>query len=468
MPKLSASKLWERCLDYLKVNVDEHEYNTWFVPIAFGSLDEANEMLVLRVPSHAIYEKLEKDTHLKRILYNVIWTVYKAKLRITYRVLVDSTTNATDDIKGTSGSTTTEQISPRTKLLKPTVQSELDSQLNDDYTFENFIEGTGNKLLRSIGLSIATNPKQLTFNTLFIYGSSGVGKTHLVNAIGIQFKRNFPEKRVLYVTANLFKVQFTTAVQQNKLNDFVYFYQSMDVIIIDDVQEFAGLQGTQQAFFHIFNHLKMNGKHIIMTSDREPAVLPGMEERLLTRFKWGLAAELEKPDYELCRKILLSKIQQHGLDVSDEVVDYLAANTGNSIRDLEGLLSSLMAHALVYNQDIDMTIAQQVVSKAMSLSKKNVTIDMIIDKVCNYFDVSDSDVIAKGRLAHIVLVRQLIMYLAEKHAKMTASKIGLRIGGRNHATVIHAVKQIKNRLASDREFAQKVAEVEGILNYSAS
>ncbi len=468
MPKLSASKLWERCLDYFKVNVEKDEYDKWFASIAFDSLDEGNGMLVLRVPSYALYEKLEKDTHLKHILYNVIWTVYKAKLRITYRVLVDSTTNATDDIKGTSGSMATEQVSSRTKIVKPTAENELDSQLNEEYTFENFIEGTGNKLLRSIGLSIATNPKQLAFNTLFIYGSSGVGKTHLVNAIGIQFKRNFPEKRVIYVTANLFKVQFTTAVQQNKLNDFVYFYQSMDVIIIDDVQEFAGLQGTQQTFFHIFNHLKMNGKHIIMTSDRAPAVLPGMEERLLTRFKWGLSAELEKPDYELCRKILVSKIEQHGLDVSNEVVDFLASNAGNSIRDLEGLLGSLMAHALVYNQDIDMAIARQVVGKAMSLARKNITIDMIIDKVCNYFDVSDSDVIAKGRKANIVLVRQLIMYLAEKHVKMTASKIGLRIGGRNHATVLHAVRQTENRLASDREFAQKVAEVEGILNYSAS
>ncbi len=465
MPKLSASKLWELCLEYLKANVEEHEFKTWFVPIVFDSLDEKNNSIVLRVPSYAIYEKLEKDTHFKHILYNIIWKVFKSRLLITYRVLVDSDTNATDDIKGSPGSIAKEQVSPRTKIVKPVVADELNSQLNDDYTFENFIEGTGNRLLRSIGLSIASNPKQLTFNPLFIYGSSGVGKTHLVNAIGIQFKRNFPEMRVLYITANLFKLQYTTAVQQNKVNDFVYFYQSIDVIIIDDVQEFAGLQGTQQTFFHIFNHLKSNSKHIIMTSDREPASLPGLEERLLTRFKWGLVAELEKPDYELCRKILMNKISQHGLLVSDEVVDFLASNVNNSIRDLEGLFSSLMAHALVYNQDIDVSIAQQVVNKAMNLSKRNVTIDVIIDKVCNYFDVSDSDIIAKGRTANVALVRQLIMYLADKHAKMTASKIGLRIGGRNHATVIHAVKQIQNRLANDKAFAQKVAEVEGILRY---
>ncbi len=465
MPKLSPSELWERCLEYLKANVEEHEFKTWFVPIVFDSLDEKNNSIVLRVPSYAIYEKLEKDTHFKHILYNIIWKVIKPRLLITYRVLIDSDTNATDDIKGSPGSIAKEQVSPRTKIVKPVVADELNSQLNDDYTFENFIEGTGNRLLRSIGLSIASNPKQLTFNPLFIYGSSGVGKTHLVNAIGIQFKRNFPEMRVLYITANLFKLQYTTAVQQNKVNDFVYFYQSIDVIIIDDVQEFAGLQGTQQTFFHIFNHLKSNSKHIIMTSDREPASLPGLEERLLTRFKWGLVAELEKPDYELCRKILMNKISQHGLLVSDEVVDFLASNVNNSIRDLEGLFSSLMAHALVYNQDIDVSIAQQVVNKAMNLSKRNITIDVIIDKVCNYFDVSDSDIIAKGRTANVALVRQLIMYLADKHAKMTASKIGLRIGGRNHATVIHAVKQIQNRLANDKAFAQKVAEVEGILRY---
>ncbi len=465
MAKPSPGKLWTRCLSIVKVNVTEDEYNTWFAPIVFDSVDLEKKMIVLRVPSHTICETLEAEKRFRHLLYNIIWRVYEAELMITYRVLVDSTTNQTNDVQGTSGSTAKEPINARTKKVQQSASSELDSQLNESYTFENFIEGEGNKLLRSVGLSIATNPKQTAFNPLFIYGSSGVGKTHLANAIGIQFKRNFPEKRVLYVTANLFKVQFMTARVQNHINDFIYFYQTIDVLIIDDMQEFAGLTGTQQTFFHIFNHLKMNGKQIILTSDRSPASMPGMEERLLTRFKWGLSAELEKPDHELCRKILESKVRQDGLAVGDDVIDFIANNVSGSIRDLEGVLSSLMAHALVYNQDIDMEIAQRVINKSKKSRYQTVTIDMIVDKVCNYFDLSESDIVSKGRKANIVNVRQLIMYLAQKHTKMTASKIGIRIGGRSHATVLHAVKQITAQLEQDKPFAQKVSEIESILNF---
>ncbi len=464
MPKPSPQKLWERCLAIVRVNVEPHEYDTWFAPLAFDSLDTEGRMLVLRVPSHAIYETLEHEKSLRHLLYNIIWRVYKEKVRITYRILVDSTQNMTTDVEGTAGSTPEERINARTKKVGQTAESELDSRLNENYTFESFIEGAGNKLLRSVGMSIATNPKQTTFNPLFIYGSSGVGKTHLASAIGIQFKRNFPGRRVLYVTANLFKVQYTTAVQQNQVNGFIGFYQTIDVLIIDDVQEFAGLTATQQTFFHIFNHLKMNGKQIIMTSDRPPASMQGMEERLLTRFKWGLSAELEKPDYELCHKILQNKIRQNGLTVGEDVVEYIARNVKNSIRDLEGVLSSLMAHALVYNQDIDMAIAQQVVGKAMKSPQKTITIDMVIDKACEYFGVSEGDIVAKGRKANIVAVRQLVMYLAERYARMTTGKIGLRLGGRSHATVIHAIKQVESQLAGDKDFARRVEEVKAMLD----
>lgn len=463
MAKPSPQKQWERCLEILKVNVEKQDYDTWFAPIVFDSIDMEKKMLVLRVQSYFICETLEREKRFKHLLYNIIWRVYNEKLQIRYRVLTDSTTNTTIDVEGTSGSTAQEEINKRTKKLKQASESELDSQLNENYTFENFIEGTGNKLLRSVGQSIAENPKQTTFNPLFIYGSSGVGKTHLVNAIGIQFKRNFPEKRVLYISANLFKVQYMTARQQNRINDFIYFYQTIDVLIIDDIQEFAGLTGTQQTFFHIFNHLKMNGKQIIMTSDRPPASMPGMEERLLTRFKWGLAAELEKPDHELCRKILLSKIQQEGLNISEEVTDYIAANVTDSIRDLEGTLVSLMAHSLAFNRDIDLKIAQQVVNKTQKAQRKTITIDMILNKTCSYFDVSEDDVMSKSRKANIVVVRQLVMYLASNCTKLTASKIGLHIGGRNHATVLHSVKQIQDRMSTDKTFAQKVAEIEGLL-----
>ncbi len=452
--------MWERCLDIVRVNVPAQDYDAWFAPLAFESLDAEAKTIVLRAPSHAICEALEQEKRLRHLLYNIVWRTFGDELTITYRILVDSTTNQTSDIQGTRGTTALEHINRRTKKVTPNPESELNSQLNENYTFENFIEGEGNKLLRSVGLSIAQNPKQNTFNPLFVYGSSGVGKTHLVNAIGIQFKRNAPQSRVLYLTANTFKVQFMTARQENHINDFIYFYQTIDVLIIDDIQEFAGLEGTQATFFHIFNHLKMNGKHIILTADRPPQSMPGMEERLLTRFKWGLAAEITKPDYQLCRNILASRVKLDGLDIPDDVLDYIALNATGSIRDLEGALSSLMAHALVYNRDIDQATAREVVAKTMRPQRRTVTIELITATVCQALGASEEQVQARGRKEPAARARQLIMHLAMKHTTMPASRIGFMLGGRSHATVLHAAKHVKQQLQSDPAFASKVREIE--------
>lgn len=463
MTKPTPQAQWEQCLSILKVNIDRQAYDALLANIDFVSLNREENYIYLRVQSSFIYETIEHTKRIRQLLYSVIWSVYKTKLIIRYQILADSTTNTTTNIEGTAGTTVETKINRRTKKVEEVVESELESRLNENYTFDNFIEGNGNKLLRSVGKSIADNPKQTTFNPLFIYGGSGVGKTHLVNAIGIQFKRNFPQKRVLYVTAHDFKVQFMTAKQQNRINDFIYFYQTIDVLIIDDVQEFSGLTGTQQTFFHIFNHLKMNGKQIIMTSDQAPGSMPGMEERLITRFKWGLATELERPDQELCRKILENKIKQDGLQISDEVVDFISHNIVNSIRDLEGIICSLQAHAMALNRDIDLGIAQMVINQSVKAQKKSVTIEKIIDTVCSYYGVSQEDVMSKTRKANIVLVRQLAMYLASKTTKMSTSKIGLYVGGRNHATVLHSIKQIQDRLLTDKAFQQQVEEIEQIL-----
>ncbi|MEE1222796.1 MAG: DnaA/Hda family protein, partial [Bacteroidaceae bacterium] len=255
MTKLTPQAQWEQCLSILKVNIDRQTYDALLANIAFVSLNKEENYIYLRVQSSFIYETIEHTKRIRQLLYSVIWSVYKTKLIIRYQILADSTTNTTTNVEGTAGTTVETKINRRTKKVEEVQESELESRLNENYTFDNFIEGNGNKLLRSVGKSIADNPKQTTFNPLFIYGGSGVGKTHLVNAIGIQFKRNFPQKRVLYVTAHDFKVQFMTAKQQNRINDFIYFYQTIDVLIIDDVQEFSGLTGTQQTFFHIFNHL---------------------------------------------------------------------------------------------------------------------------------------------------------------------------------------------------------------------
>lgn len=463
MTKQTPQAQWEQCLSILKVNIDRQAYDALLANIGFVSLNKEENYIYLRVQSSFIYETIEHTKRIRQLLYSVIWSVYKMKLIIRYQILADSTTNTTTNVEGTAGTTVETKINRRTKKVEEVVESELESRLNENYTFDNFIEGNGNKLLRSVGKSIADNPKQTTFNPLFVYGGSGVGKTHLVNAIGIQFKRNFPQKRVLYVTAHDFKVQFMTAKQQNRINDFIYFYQTIDVLIIDDVQEFSGLTGTQQTFFHIFNHLKMNGKQIIMTSDQAPGSMPGMEERLITRFKWGLATELERPDQDLCRKILENKIKQDGLQISGEVVDFISRNIVNSIRDLEGIICSLQAHAMALNRDIDLGIAQMVINQSVKAQKKSVTIEKIIDTVCSYYGVSQEDVMSKTRKANIVLVRQLAMYLAGKFTKMSTSKIGLYVGGRNHATVLHSIKQIQDRLLTDKTFQQQVEEIEQIL-----
>ncbi len=458
-------KQWQRCLDILKVNSDKQTYETWFAPIGFESMDVQTNTITLRLLSNYIYETLENDRKLKSLLYSVLWAVFNDKLQIRYRVLADSTSGTTTDMDGTAGTTSEAKINRRTKKVEQTQSSDLESRLNEQYTFETFIEGNGNKLLRSVGQSIADNPKQTTFNPLFVYGSSGVGKTHLVNAIGVQFKRNFPEKRVLYLSAHDFKVQYMTARQQNRINDFIYFYQTIDVLIIDDIQEIAGNAATQQTFFHIFNHLKLNGKQIIITSDQAPATMPSMEERLITRFKWGLAAELERPDQELCKKILMNKIMQDGLLIKEDVVDYIAQNIVYSIRDLEGILSSLMAHSLAFNRDIDLSIAKQVMSKTSKTQKKSVTVELILETVCRYFNVSQEDVMGKTRKANVVMVRQLAMFLASRFTKLTMSKIGMYIGGRNHATVLHSIKQIQNHLSTDTTFQQQVSEIEEDLKH---
>jgi chromosomal replication initiator protein len=343
----------------------------------------------------------------------------------------------------------------------PHALQQLDSQLNPNYTFDNFVEGFSNKLPRTVGVAIANNPRQVTFNPLFIYGPSGVGKTHLVNAIGNKLRELHPEKRVLYVSAHLFQVQYTDSVRQNTVNDFISFYQSIDILIIDDVQEFT-TKATQQTFFHIFNHLHQNGRQLIFTSDRPPMALHGMEERLLTRFKWGLLAELERPNVELRRDILLSKIRQNGLRIAENVVDYIADNVDCSVRDLEGVVHSLMAYSVVWNSDIDLSLAERVIAHTVGASqgKRELTAEQILNQTCAYFQIDPSDVLSQSRKANVVTARQVTMYLVQKHTRLSTTKIGAAIGGRSHATVLHSCQSVEQRLDSDEAFSAQIEELE--------
>ena len=291
-----------------------------------------------------------------------------------------------------------------------------------------------------------------------------MGKTHLTNAIGTKIKELYPNKRVLYVSAHLFQVQYTDSVRTNHFNDFISFYQSIDVLIIDDIQEFAGVTKTQNTFFHIFNHLHQNGKQLILTSDRAPVMLQGMEDRLLTRFKWGLVAELDKPDVELRKNILRNKIKRDGLIIPENVINYIAENVNESVRELEGIINSLLAQSILFKREIDLDLTQRIVKKAVKCSEsKPLSIEDIISKVCAHYSIEESAIHTKTRKREIVQVRQVAMYLAKKHTDSSSSKIGQIIGNKDHATVLHACKIVKDQVEVDKNFKLEIEEIESSL-----
>ena len=454
--------LWNRCLEIIRDNVPEQTYKTWFCPIV--PLKYEDKTLVVQVPSQFFYEFLEEK--FLDLLRQTIHKVFGEEAKLMYSVMVVKNPPTTVPLPPHAGPTgaslTTRQTITKNIPQIPQV-ADLDPHLNKEYNFETFIEGESNKLSRSVAEAVALNPAKTIFNPLFFYGASGVGKTHLANAIGTRIKELYPEKRVLYVSAHLFQVQYTDSVRNNTTNDFINFYQSIDVLIIDDIQEFAGLTKTQNNFFHIFNHLHQNGKQLILTSDRSPALLQGMEDRLITRFKWGMVAELEKPTIELRRNILRNKIRRDGLQFPPEVIDYIAQNVSDSVRDLEGVVISIMAHATIYNREVDLDLAQRIVRKISRNESKPITIDTIIDTVCSHFGLEPSAIHTKSRKRDVVQARQIAMYLAKNNTDYSASKIGTLIGGKDHATVLHACKTIRELREVDKTFRAEVDEIQATL-----
>ncbi|MDD2525736.1 MAG: chromosomal replication initiator protein DnaA, partial [Bacteroidales bacterium] len=341
--------------------------------------------------------------------------------------------------------------------------SNLDPQLNPNYTFDNFLEGRSNALARTAGNAVAENPGKTAFNPLFIYGPSGVGKTHLMNAIGVQAKRKDPRTRVLYLSAQLFKVQYTDSIRQNRFNDFMNFYQTIDLLIMDDIQELSGVTATQNTFFHIFNHLQQNGKQIILSADKPPIQIQGLEDRLLTRFKWGLTAEMERPDYLLNKAILTQKIQKDGLNFPTEVVEYIARNVKDNVRDLEGVIVSLMAHSTFQNKEITLDLAKKELSRCVQMTETKISIDDIQEVVCSQLKLERKLLFTKSRKREIVQARQIAMYLAKKHTEYSLSRIGEILGKKDHATVLHACKTVKNQMEYDKSFSGLVNEIEQTL-----
>jgi chromosomal replication initiator protein len=345
---------------------------------------------------------------------------------------------------------------------------DIESNLNRGQTFRTFVEGDSNRLSRSIGLRIAEHPAGTQFNPLFIYGPSGCGKTHLVNAIGNRCKELYSEKRVLYVSAQMFQQQFTQANLKGEFNDFISFYQTIDMLIVDDVQEWMTATKTQNAFFHIFNHLTLNGKRIILVSDRAPVELEGMNKRLLSRFKSGMMAEMEQPNVQLCVDILHNKMARDGVKIPEDVVVFIAQTANNSIRELEGIINSLMAYSVVYNSSIDMKLVERVVQRAVKIDNMPLTVDDVLETVCRFYDVTPNAVKGASRKKELVIPRQIVMYLADKYTNIPAARIGKLIGGRDHSTVLHSINKVRMMIEKDKVFASQVKKVDEMLKVKKS
>ena len=457
--------LRNKCLNVIKDNVSDITFQTWFSPIVPHSYER--NVFTIQVPSQFFYEYLE-DKFVDLLRMTLHREIGKETI-LNYRILVENTTNTHVDYRGDAKSLSVEKITPKqaNKIPNPfqkVVPTDFDSQLNPKYTFGNFFEGVSNKLARTAGETIANNPGKTAFSPLFLHGTSGVGKTHLCHAIGTRILDQFPDKKVLYVSAHLFKVQYTDATRFNTVNDFINFYQGIDVLIIDDIQELAGLEKTQNTFFHIFNYLHQNNKQLILTSDKAPAELQGVEERLLTRFRWGLTTRLENPDFELRTKILKNKILQDGLSIPEDVITFIADNVTENVRDLEGIIVSLMAYSVIYNKEVDMALAKRVIGQAIrKIEKKKLTVDSISDVVCKHFNIKTELLQTASRKREIVQARQVAMYLSKLYTEMSLAQIGAVIGKKNHATVLHACKTVKDQLQVDKSFRDDLEEIEKIL-----
>ena len=469
--QLDYKVLWDKCLTVIRDFVPEAAYKTWFLPIVPLACEE--KKVTIQVPSKFFYEYLEEKY--ANILQMTLHRVFGKGMILNYRVLVGQNTTGgaaieypTEINQNVIHRTPAAESAPKAPVTPfPRIApQDLDSQLNTRYTFDNFYEGVCNKLARTAGESIAKDPGKTTFNPLFLYGSSGVGKTHLCHAVGLRIRELHPAKRVLYVSSNLFRIQYTDSVRKNTTNDFLNFYQHLDVLILDDIHELIGMKQTQNAFFHIFNNLHQLGKQLVLTSDKPPVDLNGMEERLITRLKWGLTAEIAKPDLELRKLIMRKKIEHEGIKLNDSVFDFIVQHVTDNVRDLEGVLVSLMANSLINNTAIDLALTRKIVKQVVgeSIENRPLSVEKILESVCKYFNLDKSLIHTVSRKHEIVQARQIAMYLAKKLTAYSYSHIGKIIGDKDHATVVHACKTVKDQIEISRAFRATVEAIEGCLN----
>ncbi len=468
----SHQEVWNNCLKIIKDNVPSISYRTWFEPIVPVKLEK--NILTIQVPSPFFYEYLEEQyiDILRKTLrkelgvdakleYNVVMENNAFSNSKPYTVKFPTKNKAELKNRPVSIPLETEQNTIKNPFVIPGIKKlHVDPRLNPDNSFANFVEGECNRLARSAGFAVGNKPGGTAFNPLLIYGDSGLGKTHLAQAIGILVKEQMPEKTVLYVNANKFQTQFVESIRNNNKNDFLHFYQMIDVLILDDVHEFAGKEKTQDIFFHIFNHLHQSGKQLILTSDRPPVELQGMEQRLLSRFKWGLSADLQPPDFETRMAILLKKTYNDGIEMPEDVLEYIATHITDNIRELEGALISLLAQSTLNKKEITLDLAKQMIDKLIKNTKREISIDYIQKIVCDYFNIPIDLMQSKTRKREIVQARQVAMFFSKSLTKSSLATIGSQIGGKDHATVLHACKTVNNLIDTDKRFRVQIDEIE--------
>ena len=474
----SYQKVWEECLSFIKDNLagkeNEKVFSTWFEPIVPVQLED--KTLTIRVPSQFFYEWLEQNY--ADLLKGALRLTLGSQARLQYSILMDTSISEspiTTQIPSSGRQATANRLKemPRNlnndngrEFLNPyifpgTQPIRVDSRLSSSYTLDNYVEGKCNQLAYAAAYAIAENPGKTAFNPLMLYGGVGLGKTHLANAIGLKVKEMHPEKLVLYVTSEQFLQQFADAGRNGTTSDFIHFYEMIDVLIVDDIQFWANKASrTQEAFFHIFNTLYQANKQLIITSDKAPSELQGLESRLVSRFKWGLAAELSAPDVETRMKILRQKLASDGVEMSDDVIEYIAYNINTNVRELEGALISLMAQSSLNHREITLDLTRQMVDKFVKSTNREVTIEYIQKVVCDYFNIPIDSIQSHTRKREIVQARQLTMYFAKKMTKSSLAIIGLQCGNKDHATVLHACKTVKNLAETDKQFRYWIEDLE--------
>ena len=455
----SANQVWNECLSEVRSKVSGNAYNRWFRPIKPIRLEKSE--LTIQVPNPFFYEYLEE--HFMDELRQSLASILGREGKLKYQILMpDARKNRRVEEKETNfipGTYNADQI--KNPFVVPGIKKmAVEHNLVEKYTFDNYIEGDCNKLARAAGLNIANNPGSTSFNPLVIYGGVGLGKTHLIQAIGNEIVNRFPDRRVLYVSSEKFTNQIIQSIKNQATDELTAFYQELDVLIVDDIQFFAGRKKTKELFFHIFNHLHNTGGQIILSSDRAPKELEGLEDRMISRFKWGLTADLRAPEFETRMAILMHKLELHNIELPVEAMQYICYNIESNIRELEGVVVSLMAQTRLNGDELTMPVVKRVVSNYISNDRKEVTVEGIQEIVAEHYAMPVDRILSRSRSRDVVVARQLSMFLSKKLTRESLKNIGQSFGGKDHTTVIYAIKSIKNLLDTDDNFHAEVLALE--------